>query len=120
MFKVLRKYSNNLSNALLQICLKQETINCNIDLGGNVFSYAKSPYRCVQIRQFEELDQIMLPTKTGISLKRAQWYILLDIFERIEKDYSTPKKLNFCNELHANQEDFFTCPDCFPAGISSP
>ena len=36
MFKVLKKYSNDLSNALLQICLKQETVNCNVDLRRNL------------------------------------------------------------------------------------
>ena len=81
-----------------------------VALGGDLYAYAKLPFRCVQIRHFVEKDAVLLRSKQGISLKRKQWSTLIDIFKRIEEQQSTPKKSTKCTELHENQEDFFSCP----------
>ena len=113
MYNDLKNHADKLSQALVKICLCQEEVNCNVDLGNDLFAYAKSPFRCVQIRHFYEQDAVMLPTKAGISLKRKQWSCLLDIFNAVDKDFSTPKA-GKCQELHQNQEDFMMCPACCP------
>ena len=74
-------------------------------LRGDLYAYAKLPFRCVQIRHFVEQDAVLLRSKQGISLKRKQWSTLIDIFKRIEEQQSTPK----CTKLHQNQEDYFSC-----------
>ena len=35
-------------------CTKAEDVQCNVDLGKNIHTHLNSPYRCPQIRQFEE------------------------------------------------------------------
>ena len=127
MYAVLKKHSDDLSQALLKVCTKVKDIHCNINLGQNVYAYVKSPYRCVQIRQFGEIgsEKHSIPTKEGISLKRAQWFVLLGTFVSLEDDFSSPKRLTECGEIpkrvtecgefHANQEDFFDCGMCHPS-----
>ena len=55
MYEALKIHVDKLSQALLKVCSKMDGVNCNIDLGQNVYAYVNSPYRCVQIRQFEEV-----------------------------------------------------------------
>ena len=119
MYNTLKNFTDELSQALVRICLCKDDVDCNVALGNDVYAYAKSPFRCVQIRQYFEKDGEMLPTKQGISLKRKQWSALLDIFNSIDKDFSTPQPPR-CRELHQNQEDYFTCPVCCPGNPSTP
>ena len=118
MYQILKKHADDLSQALLKVCTKDEDVHCNVDLGKNIHAYVNSPYRCVQIRQFEEIENSNIATKEGISLKRAQWFVLLGTFNLIEKDFSTPKRVTQCGEFHANQEDYFGCPVCSPSGVT--
>ena len=117
MYRLLKEHSDDLSKALMKVCTKKEGVHCNVDLGQNVYAYVKSPYRCVQIRQFEEIgeENLNLPTREGISFKRAQWYSLLEIFPKLDKDFATPKKAFECGDFHANQEDYFNCTVCCPS-----
>ena len=117
MYNDLKNHADQLSQALVKTCLCQDDVDCNVSLGNDLYAYVKSPFRCVHIRQFFERDAVMLPTKTGISLKRKQWSSLLDIFNAIDKAFCTPKPVK-CQELHQNQEDFMMCPDCCPAADS--
>ena len=118
MYNDLKNHADELSQALVRICLCKDDVDCNVSLGNDLYAYAKSPFRCVQIRQFFEHDAVMLPTKTGISLKRKQWSSLLDIFNTIDKAFCTPKRVK-CQELHQNQEDFMMCPDCCPLAAAA-
>ena len=118
MYRVLKQHADELSQALLKVCTKADDVHCNVDLGRNIHAYVNSPYRCVQIRQFEEIENSNIATKEGISLKRAQWFVVLGTFKLIEKDFSTPKRLTQCGEFHANQEDYFGCPVCCPSGVT--
>ena len=120
MYKVLKQHSDALSQALLKVCAKEDNVHCNVDLGRNIHAYVNSPYRCVQIRQFEEIDENKnIATKEGISFKRAQWFVLLGTFNQVEKDFASPKRSIQCGEFHANQEDYFACPMCCPsAGLT--
>ena len=117
MYNDLKNHADELSQALVRICLYKDDLDCNVPLGNDLYAYAKSPFRCVQIRQFFEHDAVMLPTKTGISLKRKQWSSLLDIFNAIDKAFCTPKRAK-CQELHQKQEDFMMCPDCCPVAAA--
>ena len=117
MYNDLKNHTDQLSQALVKTCLCQDDVDCNVSLGNDLYAYVKSPFRCVQIRQFFECDAVMLPTKTGISLERKQWSSLLDIFNAIDKAFCTPKPAK-CQELHQNQEDIMMCPDCCPAVVS--
>ena len=112
MYCNLKKHTDRLSQALVRICLCQDDVDYSVPLGNDIFAYAKSPFRCIQIRQFHEHDAVMLPTRQGLSLKRKQWSTLLDIFKTIDEDFATPKQKR-CQELHQNQEAFFDCPDCY-------
>ena len=114
MYCKLKKHLDELSQALVKICLNKSQVDYMVELGDGLHAYGKSPFHCVQIRQFVEQDAVLLPTKRGISLKRKQWSTLLDIFTAIDEDYSTPKKSVQCTILHQNQEDYFTCPLCCP------
>ena len=118
MYNDLKNHADELSQALVRICLCKDDVDCNVSLGNDLYAYAKSPFCCVQIRQFFEHDAVMLPTKTGISLKRKQWSSLLDIFNTIDKAFCTPKRVK-CQELHQNQEDFMMCPDCCPVAAAA-
>ena len=93
MYNDLKNHADELSQALVRICLCKDDVDCNVSLGNDLYAYAKSPFRCVQIRQYFEHDSVMLPTKTRISLKRKQWSSLLDIFNVIDKDFATPKPM---------------------------
>ena len=93
MYQILKKHADDLSQALLKVCTKDEDVHCNIDLGKNINAYVNSPYRCVQIRQFEEIENSNIATKEGISLKRGQWFVLVGTFNLIEKDFSTTKRV---------------------------
>ena len=118
MFTNLKKHTDDLSQALLKVCTKKDGVHCNVDLGKNVYAYVNSPYRCVQIRQFEEIEENRnIATREGISLKRSQWFDLLGTFVSIQDDFATPKKMTECGEFHGNQEDFFSCSICCPGGI---
>ena len=119
MYKVLKQHLDELSQALLKVCEKEDNVHCNVDLGRNVHAYVNSPYRCVQIRQFEEIDENKnIATKEGISLKRAQWFVLLGTFKQVEKDFASPKRPIQCGEFHSNQEDYFSCPTCCPSEMT--
>ena len=121
MYQALKAHADKLSQALLKVCAKAGGVNCNVDLGQNVYAYVKSPYRCVQIRQFEEVggdDSKNIATREGISLKRAQWFSLLGTFVTVDKDFATPKKPEHCGEFHANQEDYFSCSICYPTSVT--
>ena len=119
MYQLLKRHADDLSQALLKVCTKTDDVHCNVDLGKNIHAYVNSPYRCVQIRQFEEIEENRnIATKEGISLKRAQWFVLLGTFTLIEKDFATPKRVNQCGDFHANQEDYFACPVCCPSGVT--
>ena len=119
MYQILKRHSDELSQALLKVCIKEEDVHCNVDLGRNIHAYVNSPYRCVQIRQFEDIEEKRnIATKEGISLKRAQWFVLLRTFNQVEKDIATPKRAVQCGEFHANQEDYFGCPVCCPSGLT--
>ena len=65
----------------------------------------------------------MRKTKTSppesISLKCAQWFALLQAFVSVDKDFATPKKPVECSEFHANQEDYFSCPVCYPSNVTA-
>ena len=60
-FEDFRKYADELSQALIKVCMKKEGVNCNADLGNNVYAYVKlhykSYYMCVQMHQFEETGE---------------------------------------------------------------
>ena len=93
MYQALKKHSSELTQALLKVCAKADDVHCNVDLGKNIYAYVKSPYRCVQIRQFEEIEgNRNIATREGISLKRAQWFVVLGTFLKMEDDFSTSKK----------------------------
>ena len=120
MYDELKKHLDELSLALVRICLNKSQVDYTVPLGGGLYAYAKSPFRCVQIRHFVERDAVLLPSKQGISLKRKQWSTLIDIFKCIEEEQATPKKSTKCTELHQNQEDYFSCPLCSPTLPDTP
>ena len=120
MYEKLKNCAQSVTETLLKICMKQSTVDCNVNIGGDVYVYAKAPYRCVQIRQFEESEGILIPTKAGISLKRAEWFVLLNLFQAIDRSVTTPKGSTKCTELHQNQESFFECSECCPSVPSTP
>ena len=50
MYCNLKKHTDRLSQALVRICLCQDDVDYSVTLGNDIFAYAKSPFRCIQIR----------------------------------------------------------------------
>lgn len=111
----------------LEKIVRGEDIDHKTHLGGNVFLSVKSPYRCVNVRKFENgqyennRDNVYA-TKFGVSLKSMQWNNLKGILDEV--NFHLPEELEsivpcYLSADHANQVGYLQCSECNPSGNSS-
>lgn len=92
--------------------LRGEERNYRRHLGGGMFFCIQSPYKCVNIRNFKEIDDKLIPGD-GIALNSIQWDKFRDFVYNIEKiipEYANTRR--FCT--HNGKKNFVDCPECKP------
>ena len=106
-----------LHHSLLNI--DQSPVKTYFYLGGNIYAYVISRFRCIQIRKFKyyAFTQKSYPTKNGISLKIHQWEIFCSHLEHMEIIHPLFLVVNAC--IHTNKTDYNNCVECLPPGLGS-
>ena len=59
----LKKHTDKLSLSLVRIYLYKYDVDYSVPLGNDIYAYAKSPFRCTQIHQSNEQDDVMQPVR---------------------------------------------------------
>ena len=81
----------------------QRDVNLIIHLGDNKIATVKSPYPCVNLRQWYYDSERMLKPGHGVVLHACMWDKFLRINAEIDKEHSKQRKLWFLK-----------CPECNP------
>lgn len=120
-YKLLRDEIKDLGMALDRArfgqCVSEKT-----HLGGNMYAEVKTPYQCVQLRQWYQgqMTSTMYPG-LGVSLKVAQWNAFVEADRQLDIMVPEITETLCCMEQtdHYNQIGQMACAECHPNGYNA-
>lgn len=116
-FRLLMSAKERLTSTLQSVIAGSEREEFEVHLGGMVFCYVKSPFRCVQIRKkYLDKNNELRYSPFGISLKTPQWEQFSVSSEIVDANFTDIRECVPCSLQpdHSNQLAALFCKECNP------
>jgi hypothetical protein len=114
-YLILRDSMEELTHSLDCVCLGVET-KTRVHLGSNMFATVQSPYRCVNINQWDKVSKTVKRRSFGICLNAQMWQNFLKEDAKVDSLIPDLKTTVICQNRDDHQQIWGAtlCSECHP------